>query len=117
MAAATHPISLPLVPQSLPVDQVSQFELAAILSLRLRSAQLESEIKKAEDSLIARLRAGVVVESGDHEAEVRRSLRRAPSWKNVTKRLARRFGLDADAFVSNVIARTRPSESFSIEID
>ena len=116
MAAATHAISLPLVPQSLPVDRVSQFELAAILALRLRSEQLSTEIKKAEDTLIARLRAGAVIESGDYEAEVRRSLRRTPSWKGVTKRLARRLGLDPDVYVSRVIARTRPSESFSLEI-
>jgi hypothetical protein len=116
MAAVSKSIVFPVFSQLHPAEQISQFELAALLSLRHRSEQLEEEIKKAEGSLISRLRAGAPIEPGEREVEVRRSLRRAPSWKSVTKRLARRLGLDPDAYVSGVIVRTRPSESFSLEI-
>jgi hypothetical protein len=45
-------------PQLVPANQISQIELALLLSLRGRLSQLESQIATAEESLRARLEAG-----------------------------------------------------------
>ena len=103
--------------QSVPAtESITQFEIGALLSLHARLAQLKSQVESAEESIICRLRAGAAVEPGQHAAEVGRNLRRSPSWKNIARRLAKRLGLDPDQYCSNVIAHTKPSESFSLEI-
>jgi hypothetical protein len=103
-------------PSAVPQEQITQRELHSLTNARAALARLEREISRAEALVIERMRAGASVEAGLYSADVRRSLRRTPPWKSVTKRLARRLGLDPDAYVSSVIVRTRPSESFSLEI-
>lgn len=101
-------------PQTSPVEKITQLELDMLLNLRLRASQLETQIESAEKSIIDRLRGGTIVEDGNHVAEVKRTARRSPAWKQITRRLAKRLGLDPDQYCSNVIAHTKPSESFSL---
>lgn len=103
-------------PSALSQEPITQQELHSLTDARAALARLEEEISRAESLVIERIRAGVSVQDGLYSADVRRSLRGKPSWKSVTRRLARRLGLDADLFVSQTIARTRPSESFFLEI-
>jgi hypothetical protein len=98
-------------------DQISQEELSEFAAAQKTLDKLKQHVDTLQTSLLARLRSGAAVEEGEHTAEVARSVRRSPSWKNVTKRLAKRLGLDGDVFCSRVIARTKPSESFSIQIN
>ena len=116
MATATKSIPFVVPAQHLPAEPITQFELGALLSLNARLAQLKSQVESAEESIIARLRAGAAVEPGPRTAEVKRNLRRTPSWKNIARRLAKRLGLDPDQYYGNVIAHTKPSENFSLEI-
>jgi hypothetical protein len=116
---ATLTISAPATlhfPQ-ISTDHVSQDELAQFLAARKTLDKLQQHVDGLEASLLSRLRSGAAVEDGEHVAEVARSIRRSPSWKNVTKRLAKRLGIDPDSFCSRVIARTKPSESFSLQIN
>src|SRR6185437_7862415 len=103
-------------PKQTPTDCISQQELSGLLSARTTLAKLQEHVDTLETSLLARLRAGSAVDEGDLSAEVKRSTRRSPAWKEIVKRLAGRLGLDGDAYCSNVIAHTKPSESFSLEI-
>ena len=100
-----------------PTDQISQEELSEFVAAQKTLDKLQVHVDELRSSLLARLRSGAAVEDGEHSAEVARSVRRSPSWKNVTRRLAKRLGIDPDAFCSRVIARTKPSESFSIQIN
>ena len=98
-------------------DQISQEELSEFVAAQKTLDKLSEHVDGLRSSLLVRLRAGASVEEGEHGAGVARSIRRTPSWKNVTRRLAKRLGLDADVFCSRVIARTRPSESFSLQVN
>ena len=70
MATQTVPHVVPF-PQSVPaVEQISQAELALLLSLRGRLKQLQSDIAAEEESLKNRLQAGAVIEPRDHTAEL-----------------------------------------------
>lgn len=100
-----------------PSDQISQSELAELIGAQKTLAALQKYADTLESTLLARLRSGATVETGEYTAEVKRSTRRSPSWKEIVKRLAGRLGMDGDAYCSNVIARTKPSESFSLEVN
>lgn len=93
------------------LDQISQAELAEFIE------KLQKHVDTFESNLLARLRTGVAVEAGEHSAEVKRGTRRSPAWKEVVKRLSGRLGMDGDAYCSNVIAHTKPTESFSLEVN
>jgi hypothetical protein len=113
IAAQSVVLQFPHVPS----DQISQAELAEFFGAQKTLAALEKHVDILESTLLARLRSGATVEAGEHTAEVKRSARRSPSWKEVVKRLAGRLGMDGDAYCSNVLAHTKPSESFSLEVN
>ena len=97
-------------------DQITQDELAEFIGAKKTLEKLARHVQDAEASLLARLREGAAVQTGQYLPEVKRTARRSPSWKTIVKRLAGRLGLGGDAYCSRVIAHTRPSESFSLEI-
>jgi len=103
-------------PQSVPSQQISQTELALLLSLRGRLSQLETQVADAEESLKARLQAGATVEAGDHSAELKDHSRRNVSWKDVARRLADRLKLDGEMYCARVLAATRPTKTVSLEL-
>jgi hypothetical protein len=103
-------------PQSVPANQISQIELALLLSLRGRLTQLEKQIETAEESLKERLQTGATVEPGDHTAELKENSRRNVSWKDVAKRLADRLKLDGEMYCARVLAATRPTKTVSLEL-
>jgi hypothetical protein len=97
---------------------VTQNELELLLSLRDRAAKLENEIDSAEASILARLRTGASVEDGTHAASVKEASRRSVSWRDVAERLAiRAFGhKKGELYCPRVLASTKPSKSYSLEI-
>jgi len=99
-----------------PTTQISQNELAEFVGAQKTLEKLQKHVDALEASLLARLRAGEVAEEGVYAAEVKRSTRRSPAWKDIVKRLAGRLVLDGDAYCSNVITHTKSSESFSLEV-
>lgn len=118
MATATIAIPAAILQfPSAPSDQISQVELSDFLAAQKQLEIIQRHVDSLESSLLARLRAGATVETGEIAAQAKRSTRRSPSWKDVVKRLAGRLGMDGDAYCSNVIAHTKPSESFSLEIN
>jgi hypothetical protein len=116
MATATIAAPATLHFPQVPTDQISQDELSEFVAAQKTLSKLQQHVDTLQFSLLARLRSGAAVEDGEHTAEVARSVRRSQSWKNVTRRLAKRLGIDPDAFCSRVIARTKPSESFAIKV-
>jgi hypothetical protein len=98
-------------------SQISQEELAEFFAARKTLDKLQQHVDGLEASLLSRMRSGAAVEDGERAAEVARSVRRSPSWKGVAKRLAKRLGWDGDAYCSRVILRTKPSESFSLQVN
>jgi hypothetical protein len=114
--AAPAVISFPAVkiPQT-----VTQTELELVRALRGRAAQLEAQIDSAEASILARLRTGASVEEGQHSASIKESSRRSVSWREVAERLAlRAFGQKkGEMYCPRVLASTKPSKSYSLEIE
>lgn len=102
---------------SVPSDQISQDELVEFIGAQKTLQALQHRVDTLEDFFLSRLRAGATVEAGAYTAEVKRSTRRSPSWKEIVKRLAGRLGMDGDAYCSNVISHTKPTESFSLEVN
>lgn len=98
------------------VEQVTQFELAALLSLRNRARQLAEQVEAAENSVRERLEAGARIEAGDHVAELKENSRRSVSWRDVTLRLAAKlYGPKrAEAYCENVLQNTKPTCSVSL---
>jgi len=119
MATQTVPQLSPVVPfhKSVPPQQISQLELALLLSLRGRMAQLQSQIDTAEESITARLQSGASIQPGDHTAELKTNSRRNVSWKEVASRLADRLKLDGEKYCARVLAATKPSQSISLQVN
>src|ERR1700693_1223224 len=109
----TRDVVIPFVSQSASIipNPITQFELAAILSLRNRAGQLVEQVEEAEASVRARLDIGATVEGGEHCAPPRESLRRNVSWRDVAERLGDRLYGEArgQAYCENVLKNTRPS--------
>lgn len=103
-------------PQLVPANQISQVELQLLLSLRGRLSQLQSQVATAEESLKQRLRAGALVEPGDHIAELKENLRRNVAWKVISARLARRLKLGGMRYCEQILERTKPTKTVSLEI-
>lgn len=101
-----------------PVQQVTQLELAALLSLRNRARQLEAQIADAEKSVRDRLEAGGKVEAGEHVATLKESFRRNVSWRDVAERLAAKlYGPKrAQAYCENVLQNTKAARTVSLAI-
>lgn len=117
MATQTIPVpSAVLQFPHVPADQISQEELTEFLRAQRTLEKLTKHVDGLEETLLARVRAGAEIEPGRLCIEAKRSTRRSPAWKEIVKRLAGRLGLDGDAYCSNVIAHTKPSESFSLQI-
>lgn len=117
MATQTVSHAVLAFPQQAPADQISQSELSEFLAARKTLAKLTKHVADLESAMLARLQAGARVEDGPHTASAKRSTRRYPAWKEIVKRLAGRLDMDGDAYCSNVIAHTKPTESFSIDIN
>jgi hypothetical protein len=100
-----------------PADQISQAELAEFVGAQKTLENLQRHVDTLESNLLARLRSGATVEAGERSAEVKRGTRRSPSWKEIVKRLAGRLGMDAENYCRRVIAATKPTESFSLEVN
>jgi len=67
-------IVVPLVRHSANIPgEITQLEIAALLSLRNRARQIEQQITDAEQSFRVRLEAGALVEAGEHTAELRKA--------------------------------------------
>lgn len=117
---ATQTLAVPAVVlqfPEVPADQISQSELAEFVGAQKTLEKLQRHVDSLEAALLSRLRAGATVEAGECSAEIKRATRRSPSWKEIVKRLAGRLGMDGDAYCSNVIAHTKPTESFSLEVN
>ena len=116
----TRDVVIPFVSQSASIipNPITQFELAAILSLRNRARQLVEQVEDAEASLRGRLESGATVEAGEHSASLRESLRRNVSWRNVAERLGDRlYGEDrGQAYCENVLRNTKPTRTVSLTI-
>jgi hypothetical protein len=112
-----HPVP-PLVIRSAsnPRDEITQFEMAALLSLRGRANQLEQEIANAENSIRTRLESGATVEVGEHAAKLKENFRRNVAWRDVVVRLADRlYGEDRrEAYYANDLRNTKPNRSVSL---
>jgi len=108
------PFVIPIA--SNPPQEITQFEVTAVLSLRHRVRQLEQQIVAAERSIRARLESGATVEAGEHTAELKESFRRNVAWKDVVWRLAERlYGEDrGEAYCTNVLRNTKPTRTVSL---
>ena len=113
---AQHPHVVQFPQSESAVEIIPQTELALLLSLRGRLHQLEQEIATEEESLKNRLRAGAVIEPGDHVAELKEGSRRSVAWKDVCIRLADRLKIDGEMYCARVLAATKPTKTVSLEI-
>jgi type II secretory pathway component PulJ len=115
MLSAYSVISFPAVQTP---EEISQNEITLLLSLQSRAAQLEKQIDAAENAIMDRLRLGASVEDGQHSASIKESSRRSVSWRDVAERLAvRAFGhKKGELYCPRVLASTKPSKSYSLEI-
>jgi hypothetical protein len=84
----------------------------------ITQTELEPQIESAEASILTRLRTGASVEDGQHSASIKESSRRSVSWREVAERLAiRAFGqTKGEMYCPRVLASTKPSKSFSLQI-
>lgn len=109
--------ALPLAAQAASARPITQHEITDLIELRNVQAEIEKCVNAKESDLLTRLLAGAPVQPGVHVADAKKNYRRSPAWKDVARELAEMHGLDADAFCSQVIAGTKPSESFSLEVN
>lgn len=110
--------ALPIPAQAGPATKtITQQEIVDLIELRNVQAEIEKCVSAKESDPLARLLAGATVQPGVHVADAKKNSRRSPAWKDVACELAEMHGLDADAFCSQVIAGTKPSESFSLEVN
>lgn len=102
----------------LPAQPVTQLEVAALISLRHRSKQIDEQISEAERSIRTRLEAGGYVEPGEHSAALKESFRRNVSWREISERLADRiFGKgNGDAYCERVLRSTKPTRTVSLTL-
>jgi hypothetical protein len=118
---ASPNIALPSVvpfPAAPAVEQITQLEIAALLSLRNRARQLEAQIADAEKSVSDKLTVGASVEAGEHTASLKESFRRNVGWRDVSERLAERLYGEGrgEAYCENVLQNTKPSRSVSLVV-
>jgi hypothetical protein len=98
--------AIAVFPQPSPaVETLTQLELTALLSLKNRAEQLQSQIDEAEKNVQARLEAGAAVEAGLLKAYLKTTQRRNVSWKEVCER---RLGA---SYCNRVLAATHPTPS------
>ncbi len=102
-------------PQAAP-DTITQEELALLLSLRGRFEQLRAALEAEEQSLKARLEAGVSVEPGDHVARLEEHFRASVAWKDKAIDLAERLGLNGRAWAQNVLSHTTKTRTISLHV-
>ena len=103
ITSVTQVFELPASPSVIhPVQQITQFELGALLSLRNRAQQLAEQIQEAEVSLRAALEAGAEVETGIFHAHLKVTERRSVSWKAIVER---ELGED---YARRVLSATHP---------
>jgi hypothetical protein len=107
---------LTVVPFPAP-QTVTQLELAALLSLRGRLHQLESQVEAAEQSIKDRLEKDCLVEEGDHIATLKENSRRNVAWKDVVIRLADRLRMNGEAYCAKVLSSTKPTKTVSLVIE
>jgi len=113
--AATPQVTTFRAPLQVPrTPEISQTELALLLSLRNRQAALDEQVKDAERGIIRRLEAGAPVEPGSHVAKLEEHWRRNVAWKDVVVRLATRLGLDGQAYTQNVLGNTKPTRTVGL---
>ena len=94
---------------SLPVEPVTQLELASLKLLRENLDQLDSESRQLRYSILRKLKAGAAVERGQFGVHVRESLVRKFSRKGIE----RAFG---PQYVSEIAARLPESKSTALYI-
>ena len=114
-----HPVTqskLTVVPFPAP-QAVTQFELAALLSLRGRLHQLQEQVESAEQSIKTRLEHGAEMEPGDHRAELKENFRRNVSWKDVVIRLAERLRMNGETYCAKVLNSTKSTRTISLVIE
>jgi hypothetical protein len=118
MAASIVTHSYPtVVPIPATVEQVTQLEIVALLSLHNRAHQLEEQIRDAEQSIQTRLESNASVETGEHSAELKESSRRNVAWRYVAERLANRlYGGKGESYCDRVIAGTKPTRTVSLVV-
>lgn len=117
---ATLNIAQPAVlqfPQSTAVEPITQLRLALVLSLRNRVRQVQAELDKQETELRTMIESGAAVEAGERTVAIEVHTRRNVHWKAISQRLAKRLGYDPLAYVSNVLAHTRPTKTVSVAIN
>lgn len=104
-------------PQAAP-EQVTQCEIAVLLSMRNRAWQLAEQIEAAEKSVRTRLESGASVEAGEHTASLKESFRRNVAWREVSERLAERLYGEGrgEAYCENVLQNTKPSRTVSLVV-
>lgn len=117
MAASIVTHSYPtVVPIPATVEQVTQLEIVALLSLRNRARQLEQQVREAEESIQSRLESNASVEAGEHAAELKESTRRNVAWRYVAERLGDRLYGDGkgESYCDRVLAGTKPTCTVSL---
>ncbi len=107
-------IGLTFLPQ--PSPEITQNEIAMLLSLRGRLHQLTSQVEAAEQSIRTRLEHGAAVEEGDHIAELKESYRASVAWKEKAIDLAERLGLNGQAWAQNVLTHTTKNRIVSLSL-
>jgi len=115
MATQTLPYVVPS-PQIVPAEPITQLELELFLSLRNKLANLEKQVAVEETALRCRIEAGATVDPGVHVAELKEHSRRNVAWKAVVVRLAVRLKMDGEAYCDRVLAATKPTKTFSLEV-
>jgi len=117
-ANVTHPVVPFVIHTPRTPEPITQFEIAALLSLRNRARQLEQQIATAENSIRTRLASGASVEAGEHTAELKESFRRNVSWRDVAWRLAERLYGEGrgEAYCANTLQHTKPNRTVSLNI-
>jgi|SRR5579864_2692050 len=113
--ASPQVVPFPVVPQTV---EITQLELAALLSLRNRARQIAEQVEAAEKSVRSRLETGAAVEPGEHTAELKESFRRNVGWRDVSERLAERLYGEGrgEAYCENVLQNTKATRTVSLSI-
>ena len=104
-------------PASPALEEITQIELTALLSLRGRLSRIEAQVEEAEQSIKSRLEAGASLECGDHTAELKENFRSNVAWKAVVVRLANRLKMDGTAYCARVLNSTKPTRTVSLVIE
>jgi hypothetical protein len=107
-----------VVPFREPAVEIPQAKLELIILLRNERERLKEQLEAVEAEVRAALEANAPIEPGVHVAELKESLRRNVSWREVAERLGDRLYGDGkgEPYCEKVLSSTKPTRSFSLNI-